>query len=75
MNILLDLKAQYQSAAGKPWQPGAKAETKTAISAAVTNSAPSGGDSKQVNEILAKIEAQGNKVKQLEESGASKVRL
>ena len=74
MKVLLDLKAQYQKAAGKAWQPGAKADTKTAKSGAETSSAPSGSDSNQVDELLGKIEAQGNKVRQLKGSGASKVR-
>ena len=74
VKVLLDLKAQYQKAAGKAWQPGAKADTKAAKSGVETSSAPGGSDSKQVDELLGKIEAQGNKVRQLKGSGASKVR-
>ena len=69
MKILLDLKAQYQTVAGKPWQIDSKAKTKAA-----TSSAPGGSNSKQVEELLGKIEAQGSKVRQLKGSGASKVR-
>ncbi|KAK2184184.1 hypothetical protein NP493_277g03032 [Ridgeia piscesae] len=72
VKVLLDLKAQYQKAAGKAWQPGAKADTKAAKSGVETSSAPGGSDSKQVDELLGKIEAQGNKVRQLKGSGASK---
>ena len=71
MKVLLDLKAQYQKAAGKAWQPGAKAEVKAAPTA--TASAPSVSGSNQKEELLAKIEAQGSKVRQLKDSGASKV--
>ena len=73
VKVLLDLKAQYQKAAGKAWQPGAKADTKAAKSGVETSSAPSGSDSKQVDQLSGKIEAQGNKVRQLKGSGASKV--
>ena len=71
VKVLLDLKAQYQKAAGKAWQPGAKAEVKAVPTA--TASAPSVSGSNQKEELLAKIEAQGTKVRQLKDSGASKV--
>ena len=71
VKVLLDLKAQYQKAAGKAWQPGTKAEVKAAPTA--TASAPSVSGSNQKEELLAKIEAQGSKVRQLKDSGASKV--
>ena len=76
VKVLLSLKEQYQTVTGKAWKPSdAKPSTqaKPAKSAADTSSAPSGSDSKQVDELLGKIEAQGNKVRQMKGSGASKV--
>ena len=77
VKVLLTLKELYQTVTGKAWKPSdAKPSTqaKPAKSAADTSSAPSGSDSNQVDELLGKIEAQGNKVRQLKGSGASKVR-
>ena len=77
MKVLLSLKEQYQTVTGQAWKPSnAKPSTqaKPAKSAADTSSAPSGSDSKQVDELSGKIEAQGNRVRQMKGSGASKVR-
>ena len=71
VKILVDLKAQYQTAAGKPWQPGAKSETTAAP--AMTASAPSVCSGNQTEELRVKIDAQGNTVRQLKSSSASKV--
>ena len=75
MKALLALKEQYQAATGTVWQPqSAKPSGQSKAVGADTSSTPSGSNGKQVEELLGKIEAQGNKVRQLKDSGASKVR-
>nr|CAH7725356.1 unnamed protein product [Callosobruchus chinensis] len=59
---LLSLKAQYKTLTGKEWKPG------MAPSAPSSQSAPSGGE----NELLVKISAQGDKVRDLKTKKADK---
>ena len=70
MKVLLALKEQYQTIAGKAWQP---TNTKPTEQSKPTSSASSGSDGKQVAELQSKIDAQGNTVRQLKSSGATKV--
>ena len=65
MKVLLALKEQYQTIAGKAWQPSAAPE--------VASSSPSVCAGNQAQELVAKIDAQGVNVRQLKSSGASKV--
>ena len=67
VKVLLALKEQYQTIAGKAWQPGA--------APAVASSAPSVCVGNQAEALLAEIDAQGVNVRQLKSSGASKVCL
>ncbi|CAG4984607.1 unnamed protein product [Colias eurytheme] len=60
VKILLDLKAKYKAATGQDWKPG------VAPSPVKTNSGP------DVNEILVKITAQGDKVRKLKAEKADK---
>jgi len=70
---LLELKKQYKEATGKDWKPpqeGAAASPKPAE--------PSSGNmasqSDEAQELKSKIDSQGEKVRQLKTSGASKVK-
>ena len=70
MKVLLALKEQYQTIAGKAWQPTNAKPTEQSKPA---SSASSGSDSNQVAELQRKIDAQGNNVRQLKSSGVAKV--
>ncbi|CAH2002237.1 unnamed protein product [Acanthoscelides obtectus] len=62
VKMLLSLKAEFKTLTGKEWKPGA------APSAPPTQSAPGGNE----NELLAKIAAQGDKVRDLKAKKADK---
>nr|CAI5819600.1 unnamed protein product [Callosobruchus analis] len=65
VKTLLSLKTEYKTLTGKEWKPG------TAPSAPSSPSTPSGGE----NELLAKIAAQGDKVRDLKAKKADKAVL
>lgn len=65
MKILLDLKAQYKTATGKDWKPVPTAATPTAEKMPATT--------KDASDLKSQIDAQGETVRKLKSSGASKV--
>ena len=67
VNTLLSLKAEYKSATGKDWKPGAH------VSSSVAQSSGSTGNQYSVDDLNEKITAQGNKVRELKGSKAPKV--
>lgn len=75
MKVLLQLKADYKTAAGKDWKPGQvaaspqKVDTQTEVPVEGAGMA----DSAAANELKAKIDAQGAKVRDLKAAKASKV--
>lgn len=78
---MLALKAEYKAATGQEWKPsqggGAKSEG-GANTHQARSEAPAGADmaeSAGAVELKAKIDAQGNKVKELKAAKASKVEL
>ncbi|XP_069118924.1 LOW QUALITY PROTEIN: bifunctional glutamate/proline--tRNA ligase-like [Argopecten irradians] len=64
VKILLDLKAQYKSATGKDWKPGAKPSPAPAAAAPQTT----GGGA----DLYDKVAAQGNRVRELKGQKAKK---
>ena len=84
MKILLALKADYKKATGKDWKPGDTPAPGTQMHENKGGSAMSGknqgagGDctdqnSPEAQALKAKIDTQGNKVRELKSSGADKV--
>ena len=68
MKVLLALKADFKAATGLEWKPGVKVPA-AATPAAATAAAGNG------QEILDKIKAQGDKIRQLKAGKADKVRF
>ncbi|CAC5405711.1 EPRS [Mytilus coruscus] len=64
VKILLDLKVQYKSATGKDWKPTPTTVTQTVEKMPATT--------KDASELKSQIDAQGEKVRKLKSSGASK---
>jgi len=86
VDLLLKLKKEFLAATGQEWKPDAQ-PTAVASGSKEKQSAPKeepvkatpapGGvtPSGEAEELKAKIEAQGNRVRQLKTSGASKVKI
>ena len=70
MKVLLQLKSEFKSAAGKDWKPGMTFDTPAP--AAATAQPSSSGDAAALND---KITAQGNKVRDLKTAKADKVTI
>ncbi|XP_076096577.1 bifunctional glutamate/proline--tRNA ligase-like isoform X2 [Mytilus galloprovincialis] len=64
VKILLDLKAQYKTATGKDWKPAPTTATPTAEKMPATT--------KDASDLKSQIDAQGETVRKLKSSGASK---
>ncbi|KAK3924680.1 Bifunctional glutamate/proline--tRNA ligase [Frankliniella fusca] len=78
VQVLLDLKAKYKSAAGQDWKPGQIISTSAAQLSSPTLASPSSAcselsnESGKRNELLEKISLQGDKVRTLKASKAAK---
>nr|CAD7393466.1 unnamed protein product [Timema cristinae] len=75
VKVLLSLKAEYKSVSGKEWKPTAALSNKTESSrlnsvSSVSANIPAGDN--QVSTLTQQITDQGNKVRQVKSSGASK---
>jgi bifunctional glutamyl/prolyl-tRNA synthetase len=69
VKILLALKADYKKATGDDWKPGTVPPQPQNLEAA---SNMAGADSAAAQELKAKIDAQGNKVRDLKSGGGAK---
>ena len=74
---LLALKAEYKSATGNDWKPGAHSPQKPAPqpTAAAPPSQSNTNMDAAAQALKDKIDAQGTKVRELKGSGAAKVRI
>lgn len=73
VKVLLALKADYKTATGQDWKPGAAASTPVTTEAVSPPSSPAGGNiSVDQNTLLAQIAAQGDKVRDLKTAKAAK---
>ncbi|XP_053376330.1 bifunctional glutamate/proline--tRNA ligase-like [Mercenaria mercenaria] len=74
VKVLLNLKAEYKTAAGKEWKPGQVSTTpqKVEVQTEVPAEADSMADSAAAVELKAKIDAQGAKVRDLKAAKAPK---
>jgi len=75
---LLQLKADYKTATGQDWKPGAPANqtaggVATPANQGTPGGAPSGGMADSAEALKGKIDAQGVKVRDLKAAKASKV--
>ena len=73
MKVLLALKADFKAATGLEWKPGVKVPAAAAPAAAAPAAATAAAGNGQ--EILDKIKAQGDKIRQLKAGKADKVRF
>jgi len=70
---LLALKADFKAITGSDWKPGVLVPTSSPAPAPAAATAPA--DSGAADEILAKVAAQGDKVRQLKAAKASKAEI
>lgn len=71
---LLALKAEYKSATGKDWKPGAHVAMGTPGGGNVKEVKQENNQSQLIDDLNNKITAQGNKVRDLKTNKAPKVR-
>ncbi len=76
VKVLLSLKADYKAATGKDWKPGTgpakQQDNKPAQKQKTEDNMPATADSQQ--DLKAKIDQQGSKVRDLKVGGADKVK-
>ncbi|KAL7727828.1 hypothetical protein ACLKA6_019764 [Drosophila palustris] len=72
VKLLLALKTDYKSLTGQEWKPGTVAPTPTPIASVDLTAEAANGDTQQ---ILGKIQLQGDKIRQLKSSKAPKASI
>lgn len=74
VDVLLSLKAQYKEATGMDWKPGqSPAPVPAPPTETTTGGATASTESKEAVALKAKIEAQGETVRDLKSKGGDKV--